>query len=59
MNYANVLPLPVLLPLLGAAMTLVARRRPRVQVAISLVVLLAGLAVAAFLMWRTHIDGPI
>src|SRR5699024_7755905 len=36
-----------------------ARRRPRVQVAISLVVLLAGLAVAAFLMWRTHIDGPI
>ena len=59
MSYANVLPLPVLLPLLGAAMTLVARRRPRVQVAISLVVLLAGLAVAAFLMWRTHIDGPI
>lgn len=59
MNYANVLTLPVLLPLLGAALTLVARRNQRVQVAVSLLVLTAGLAAAAFLMWRTHLDGPI
>lgn len=59
MNYANVLPLPVLLPLLGAALTLVARRHQRVQVAVSLAVLAAGVGVAVFLMWRTHLDGPI
>lgn len=59
MNHANVLTLPVLLPLLGAALTLVARRYQRVQITISLVVLTATLAVAAFLMWRTHLDGPV
>ena len=59
MSSANLLPLPVLLPLLGAALTLVARRHPRVQVAISIAVLAASLAVAATLMWSTHRDGPI
>ena len=59
MSYANVLTLPVLLPLLGAALTLVARRHRRVQVAVSLAVLAAGVGVAVFLMWRTHLDGPI
>ena len=39
MSSANLLPLPVLLPLLGAALTLVARRHRRTQVAISLGVL--------------------
>ena len=46
MSSANLLPLPVLLPLLGAALTLVARRHRRTQVAISLGVLAASLAVA-------------
>lgn len=59
MNMANLLPLPVVLPLLGAALTLVARRHPRVQVAISLSVLAAGLAVAISLMYATHREGPI
>ena len=59
MTMANLLPLPVLLPLLGAALTLVARRRPRAQVAISLLVLAASLAVAIALMWGTHDQGPI
>lgn len=59
MTVANLLPMPVLLPLLGAALTLVARRHPRVQVAISIAVLAASLAVAATLMWSTHHDGPI
>ena len=59
MNYANLLPLPVLLPLLGAALTLVARRRARTQVAISLAVLAASLGVAIALMWGTHFNGPI
>ncbi|MDN5717156.1 MAG: Na+/H+ antiporter subunit D [Janibacter sp.] len=59
MTMANLLPLPVLLPLLGAALTLVARRKPRTQVAISLVVLAASLGVAIALMWGTHQQGPI
>lgn len=59
MNMANLLPLPVVLPLLGAALTLVARRHPRVQVAISLSVLAAGLGVAIALMYGTHHEGPI
>ena len=49
MSSANLLPLPVLLPLLGAALTLVARRHRRTQVAISLGVLAASLAVAVTL----------
>ena len=59
MSSANLLPLPVLLPLLGAALTLVARRHRRTQVAISLGVLAASLAVAVTLMYRTHEEGPI
>ncbi|WP_415830759.1 Na+/H+ antiporter subunit D, partial [Janibacter anophelis] len=59
MSYANLLPLPVLLPLLGAALTLVARRQARTQVAISLAVLAASLGVAIALMWGTHFNGPI
>ncbi|WP_200946872.1 Na+/H+ antiporter subunit D [Janibacter sp. Soil728] len=59
MTMANLLPLPVLLPLLGAALTLVARHKPRTQVAISLTVLAASLGVAIALMWGTHDQGPI
>lgn len=59
MNLAPLLALPVLLPLLGAALTLVLRRSPRAQVGISLVVLLSVLAVAVTLMWGTHDQGPV
>ena len=59
MSIDNILTLPVLLPLLGAALTLVARRHQRVQIAISLVVLTAVLGVAVYLMWHTHGEGPI
>jgi multicomponent Na+:H+ antiporter subunit D len=58
MTIADILPLPVLLPLLGAALTLVARRRARLQVIVSLLVLSASLAVAVLLMWHTHTSGP-
>ncbi|WEV77798.1 Na+/H+ antiporter subunit D [Janibacter cremeus] len=59
MSMVNVLPLPVLLPLLGAALTLVARRSQRAQVAISLIVLTACLGVAILLMWHTHTEGAM
>lgn len=59
MSIDNILTLPVLLPLLGAALTLVARRHQRVQIAISLFALTAVLGVAAYLMWHTHGEGPI
>ncbi|WP_435202308.1 Na+/H+ antiporter subunit D [Janibacter sp. GS2] len=59
MNMATLLPLPVLLPLIGAALTVVARHRPRVQIAVSLLVLAAGLGVAIALMWHTHSGGPL
>ena len=58
MTVTDALAFPVLLPLLGAALTLVARRSPRAQVAISLTVLTATLAVAVLLMWHTHTSGP-
>lgn len=59
MNPDNVLTLPVLLPLLGAALTLSARRHQRVQIAISLTVLTIVLGVAIYLMWHTHSEAPV
>ncbi len=59
MTLANLLPLPVVLPLLGAALTLVTRRSPRAQVAISITVLTISLLVAITLMWGTDTHGPI
>lgn len=59
MTLADLVPMPVLLPLLGAALSLVTRRHPRVQVAISVSVLTASLVVAIILMWGTHTHGPI
>ena len=44
-------PLPVVMPLAGAALTLLLPRWPRVQRTISVVVLAATLAVSAVLLW--------
>jgi multicomponent Na+:H+ antiporter subunit D len=46
------LPLPVVLPLAGAALSLIVARRPYLQRALGLVVLAAGLAVAVVLLVR-------
>ncbi len=51
-------PLPVVMPLLGAALTLVIVRRPAIQRAVSLTVLTATLAVAVALLVLTTSDGP-
>ena len=52
------LPLPVLLPLAGAALTLVARNSPRLQRVISIVVLSLTVAVAGSLVYLTDTRGP-
>ncbi len=54
----NLVPLPVLLPLLGAALTLAFRRSPRLQRSVSIVVLAAVVTVAAVLVWQTDARGP-
>ncbi|MEV0729084.1 MULTISPECIES: Na+/H+ antiporter subunit D [Polymorphospora] len=55
----NLVPLPVVMPLLGAALTLVLARHPRSQRAVSVVVLTATLAVACVLLVVAHRDGPL
>ena len=52
-------PLPVLIPLIAAAATLVAGRRPRLQRAITLVALSAVVAVCAALLYLADRDGTI
>ncbi|MBC9821997.1 Na+/H+ antiporter subunit D [Terrabacter sp. MAHUQ-38] len=54
----DLVPLPVLLPLLGAALTLAFRRSPRLQRGISVAVLVAVVAAAGVLLWQTGVDGP-
>jgi multicomponent Na+:H+ antiporter subunit D len=54
----DLVPMPVLLPLLGAALTLAFRRSPRLQRAVSIAVLAAVVAVAAVLVWQTDVNGP-
>ncbi|KRC87406.1 cation:proton antiporter [Terrabacter sp. Root85] len=54
----NLVPLPVLLPLLGAALTLAFRRSPRLQRGVSIAVLAAVVAVAGALVWQTDVNGP-
>jgi multicomponent Na+:H+ antiporter subunit D len=51
-------PLPVLLPLLGAATTLLVGRHPRTQRAVSLLVLTAVLAVSVTLLLQADAHGP-
>lgn len=60
MNAAGVLmPLPVLIPLIGAALTLAAGRKPRLQRAIALVALTAVLIVSAALIYLTDRQGTL
>jgi multicomponent Na+:H+ antiporter subunit D len=51
--------LPVLLPLAGAALTLIAGRRPAVQRAVSLTVLSTVVAIAAALLFVVDRDGSL
>ncbi|GAB3972552.1 Na+/H+ antiporter subunit D [Plantactinospora veratri] len=55
----HLVPLPVVVPLLGAALTLVVGRRPIAQRAISVTALVVTLAVAVLLLWRAHWHGPL
>ncbi len=55
----NLLPLPVLLPLLGAGLALILGRHPRAQRALSTTVLLLVVVVAASLVVLTDRHGPI
>jgi multicomponent Na+:H+ antiporter subunit D len=60
MSAAAVLtPLPVLIPLLASAATLVAGRRPRLQRTITLIALSAVVAVCAALLYLADRDGTI
>ena len=60
MTLAAVLtPLPVLIPTLAAALTLVAGRRPRLQRAITLAALAVVVAVCATLVYLTDRDGTL
>ena len=52
-------PLPVLIPLLAAAATLLAGRRPRVQRIVAVLALLAVVAVCAVLVHLADRDGTI
>lgn len=54
----NLVPLPVLLPLLGAALALAFRRSPRLQRVVSLAALAAVVVVAGILVWQTDAKGP-
>ena len=53
----NLLPLPVLLPMFGAAMTLLLGRRPRLQRLVSILTLTAVCGVAGSLIWITDTYG--
>jgi multicomponent Na+:H+ antiporter subunit D len=52
-------PLPVLIPTVGAALTLFAGRRPRLQRTITLIALSAVVAVCAVLLYLTDRDGTL
>ncbi len=54
----GLIPLPVVLPLLGAGACLVLGRSARAQRLISLVVLGSVVVVAAVLLYQAHVDGP-
>ncbi|MFC5142188.1 Na+/H+ antiporter subunit D [Actinomycetospora rhizophila] len=56
---ATLIPLPVLLPLLGAGATLVLSRRPTLQRALSVAVLAVVVVIAAMLLVAAVQNGPI
>ena len=51
-------PLPMILPLLGAGLTLMVSRRPALQRVVSTTVLVVVVVVAAILVYQTDRDGP-
>ena len=53
------IPVPVLLPLLGAGLALVLVRRPRAQLLVSVSVLSMVVALAAFLVWYVDQHGTM
>ena len=56
---ATLIPLPVLLPLLGAGLTLVLSRRPMLQRAVSVAVLAVVVVIAALLLVTAVQSGPV
>jgi multicomponent Na+:H+ antiporter subunit D len=58
-NLVNLLPLPVLLPFIGAGLALALGRHPRAQRAISTIILVLVIAVEALLVYLTDRDGPL
>ncbi len=54
----NVVAAPILLPLVGSAITLVVRRWPAVQRLVSLLCLSLMVAVAGWLTWSADVNGP-
>lgn len=54
----SLVPLPVLLPLLGAGAALMLSRRPRAQRAVTIVVLVAIVVLASLLLYAADTDGP-
>ncbi len=58
MTTSILVPLPVLLPLLGAGISLVITHKPRLQRWLSLVVLIANAAIAAVLLIEADRSGP-
>jgi multicomponent Na+:H+ antiporter subunit D len=56
---ATIIPLPVLLPLLGAGATLVLSRRPTLQRALSVAVLAVVVVIAALLLVAAMRTGPV
>ena len=53
----NLLTIPVLAPMLGAALTLMLGRRPRAQRAVSILVLVVVVAAAGVLAVQAHLHG--
>ncbi|WP_030485276.1 Na+/H+ antiporter subunit D [Nocardioides aequoreus] len=57
-EYAGLVPIPVLLPLLGSGAALMMSRWPKAQRTVSVVVLTAVVVVAAVLLWAADQQGP-
>lgn len=59
MSTYGLVPLPVVVPLLGAALTLILTNRPRVQRSVSVLCLGVTLAVAVVLLVEAYRHGPV
>jgi multicomponent Na+:H+ antiporter subunit D len=58
-NLVNLLPLPVLLPFIGAGLALALGRQPRAQRAISTIILVLVITVESLLVYLSDRDGPL